>query len=300
MLSPTGLIPWFSKAEGNTYSTLLHHPFLFKEKTNASSRSSKKDFWRRCRGDLRQAKTYQVPIINSHPTHYIICHSPLIFLSPTSKMIFEKICISFALLFVPFSMAEPRRASGFLPGSSALDNPSVLSKLINNDALEKLTGIVEEDFNLDEDDPGIFRYLLDESLKDSWDGLLRIRASYVPQYQIEVYLKSFYFGLPPSFKQVLDSIFENGFLGGDAIDTYEKMKSIFGHPKEKDVESSAIMSFYQNEIIKEMKASLDANFRNVLNLSSTINGHVLSQNRKINAIDKKFSLFFPNAKDDNT
>ena len=29
---PTGLIPWFSKNEGNTYATLLHHPFLFKEK----------------------------------------------------------------------------------------------------------------------------------------------------------------------------------------------------------------------------------------------------------------------------
>src|SRR5215216_3856133 len=28
------------KTEGNTYSTLLHHPFLFKGKTNASSRSS--------------------------------------------------------------------------------------------------------------------------------------------------------------------------------------------------------------------------------------------------------------------
>ena len=28
---PTGLIPWFLKTEGNTYSTLLHHPFLFKE-----------------------------------------------------------------------------------------------------------------------------------------------------------------------------------------------------------------------------------------------------------------------------
>ena len=39
-LSPTGLVPWFSKAEGNIYSTLLHHPFLFKGKTNASSRSS--------------------------------------------------------------------------------------------------------------------------------------------------------------------------------------------------------------------------------------------------------------------
>ena len=34
----------------------------------------------------------------------------------------------------------------------------------------------------DEDDSGIFRYLLNESIKDAWDGLLRIRASYVPQY----------------------------------------------------------------------------------------------------------------------
>ena len=113
--------------------------------------------------------------------------------------------------------------------------------------MEKLTGIVEEYFNLDEDDPGIFRYLLDESLKDAWDRLLRIRASYVPQYQIEVYLKSFYFGLPSSFRQVSDSIFENGFLGGDDIDTYEKMKTICRHPKEKDVESTAILSFYKTK-----------------------------------------------------
>ena len=62
--SPTGLIPWFTKDEGNTFSTLLHHPFIFKGKTNPSSRNSRKNFWRRCRGDLRQVKTYQVPIIN--------------------------------------------------------------------------------------------------------------------------------------------------------------------------------------------------------------------------------------------
>ena len=30
---PTGLIPWFSKTKGNTYATLLHHPFLFKGKS---------------------------------------------------------------------------------------------------------------------------------------------------------------------------------------------------------------------------------------------------------------------------
>ena len=32
MKSPTGFIPWFSKTEGNTYATLLHHPFLFRGK----------------------------------------------------------------------------------------------------------------------------------------------------------------------------------------------------------------------------------------------------------------------------
>ena len=39
--SPTGLIPWFSKTEGNTYATLLHHPFLFKGKPTQCSRGSR-------------------------------------------------------------------------------------------------------------------------------------------------------------------------------------------------------------------------------------------------------------------
>ena len=81
--------------------------------------------------------------------------------------------------------------------------------------MEKPTEVINESLNnFDEDDSGIFSYLLDESLKDAWDRLLRIRASYVPQYQIEVYLKSFYVGLPASFKQVLDSIFEGVSLKG--------------------------------------------------------------------------------------
>ena len=167
--------------------------------------------------------------------------------------------------------------------------------------MEKPAGIINENLsNFDEEDSGIFRYLLDESLKDAWDRLLRIRASYVPQYQIEVYLKSFYVGLPTSFKQVLDSIFEEGFLEGDPIDTYEKMKTIFGHPINEKVEITSLLLSYQNESIKEIKASLDANFRSILNLSSTINGHVLYQNRKINSIDNKFALLFPKTKDGNT
>jgi hypothetical protein len=54
---PTGLIPWFSKTEGNTYATLLHQPFLFKGKANTCSRGSKKDFRCCCRGGVHQVKS---------------------------------------------------------------------------------------------------------------------------------------------------------------------------------------------------------------------------------------------------
>ena len=95
-----------------------------------------------------------------------------------------------------------------------------------------------------------FCYLLDESLKDAWDRLLRIRASYVPQYQIEVYLKSFYVGLPASFEQVLDSIFEGGFLEGDPIDTYERMKTIFGHPLMRKLKSHLFCFLTKTNLLK--------------------------------------------------
>ena len=39
-------------------------------------------------GESTQKSTYQVPITNSSPSHYIICHLPLIFLSPTSPLPF--------------------------------------------------------------------------------------------------------------------------------------------------------------------------------------------------------------------
>ena len=91
------------KTVGNTYAPLLHHPFLFKRKTNTNSRGSKKDFWRRCRGDLCQAETYQVPIINSHPSHYIIRHSPLVFLSPILKQFSKRFAFSSPLFRLSFS-----------------------------------------------------------------------------------------------------------------------------------------------------------------------------------------------------
>jgi len=76
------------------------------------------------------------------------------------------------------------------------------------------------------------------------------------------------------------------------------MKTIFGNPMNDKVESTTLLCFYQNEIIKEMKSSLEANFRKVLNLTSSINGHVLNLNRIMNAIERISSS--PSVKDGNT
>ena len=76
------------KNRGKYLRYFVASPFPLQGKTNASSRGSKKDFRRRCRGDLRQFKPYQVPIINSSPSHYIISHLPLVFPSPTSPLLF--------------------------------------------------------------------------------------------------------------------------------------------------------------------------------------------------------------------
>ena len=48
-----------------------------------------------------QVKTYQVPITNSYPSHYIICHLPLVFLSPTSPLPFHSPSLSILPIYLP-------------------------------------------------------------------------------------------------------------------------------------------------------------------------------------------------------
>ena len=64
---PTGLIPWFSKTEGNTYATIAASPFPLQGKPMQAQ-----DVARRISGAVAgevfaQVKTYQVPITNSSP-----------------------------------------------------------------------------------------------------------------------------------------------------------------------------------------------------------------------------------------
>ena len=107
---PTGLIPWFSKTEGNTNATIATSPFPLQGKPTQAQ-----DVARRISGAVAmevfaQVKTYQVPITNSSPSHYIIFHLPLVFLSPTSPLsfysssFFQSSSPSVSLFCLPFSV----------------------------------------------------------------------------------------------------------------------------------------------------------------------------------------------------
>ena len=103
MWSPTGLIPWFSKTEGNTYATLLHHPLLFGE-----IQRSAQEVARRISGAVAgeaHASKSTIPSIHRNPylSHYIICHLPLVFLSPTSPLPFYSPSLFSVCLFLPVS-----------------------------------------------------------------------------------------------------------------------------------------------------------------------------------------------------
>ena len=110
---PTGLIPWFSKTKGNTYTTLLHQPFLFKGKPTQRSRGSKKDFWRRFRGDLRQVNSRfdshnesflaPLPSENIPSTHHKLLSLALHYLPFASRFPLPQFTLAVSFAFFPFA-----------------------------------------------------------------------------------------------------------------------------------------------------------------------------------------------------
>ena len=85
---PTGLIPWFSKTEGNTYATIAASPFPLQGKPTQAQ-----DVARRISGAVAgrsslKSRHTKYPSQTHIPRIYIICHLPLIFLSPTLPLPF--------------------------------------------------------------------------------------------------------------------------------------------------------------------------------------------------------------------
>ena len=65
----TGLIPWFSKTEGNTYATIAASPFPLQGKPTQAQDVARMISCTVVGEVFAQVKTYQVPITNSSPSH---------------------------------------------------------------------------------------------------------------------------------------------------------------------------------------------------------------------------------------
>ena len=104
---PTGLIPWFSKTEGNTYATIAASPFSLQGKPTQAQ-----DVARRISGAIAgevfaQVKTYQVPNTIPSPSHLHYLPFASLFPLPnfTLAVLFAlSFLVSSSLFRLPFSV----------------------------------------------------------------------------------------------------------------------------------------------------------------------------------------------------
>src|SRR3954466_5040973 len=119
-----------------------------------------------------QKSTYQVPITIPYLSHYIICHLPLIFLSPTSPLPFYS-----PLLFrLHFSCSLVIMAS--LISSPLSPENEVLN----------------------------FKQREGENLKDAWYRICNAQNRSARKQSTSVLLRNFYVGANPWYRYILDTI----------------------------------------------------------------------------------------------
>ena len=132
---PTGLIPWFSKTEGNTYATIAASPFPLQRKPTQAQ-----DVARRISGAVAGEVFAQVKTSQTHlPRIYIICHLPLVFISPTSPLSFDSPSLSQSspLSRLIFSSSSPLFA--VMP-----ETGEIIVDMDNNDNMENSDAPAEE------------------------------------------------------------------------------------------------------------------------------------------------------------
>ena len=121
-----------------------------------------------------QVKTYQVPITNSYPSHYIICHLPLVFISPTSPLSFY----SSSLSHTPLSFACLLCARVLVHLSHRMVSPPIIVNTPDHEVLN-------------------FKQREGENLKDAWHRIGNTQNRSTRKQSPSVLLRNFYVGITP-------------------------------------------------------------------------------------------------------
>ena len=208
------------KTDGNSYATLLHHPFLFKGKPTqaqevarrisgvvAGRSTSSQDLISQqlaisgaVAGEIyAQVKTYEVPITNSYPSHYIICHLPLVFLSPTSPL--------------PFY-------SPSLSQSPPLFRLPVVYLVV---MASSLSAPMSPEFEVLH-----FKQRQGENLKDACYRMMESYRKCTLEVNFRILLCNFYVGLNMTHRQLLDCTAKGKFIEIDPSIAHEIIEGIVG------------------------------------------------------------------------
>src|SRR3990170_2626135 len=172
-------------------------------KYRRSSSRIKRNFWRRCRGDI--INIYLVPDHKSHLLAiYIICHFPLIFISPTS----QKFPVLFALFFVRHF---------FVRSIFFACDPVAMASMT--------TPPLSPDFEV-----LYFKQRQGQNLKDAWYRLMESYRICNLKGDAKVLLLNFYIGLTLHHRQLLNFAAKGNFIELDANAAYEILDGILGVP----------------------------------------------------------------------
>ena len=201
---PTGLIPWFSKTEGNNYATLLHHPFLFKGKPTQCSRGSKKNFWLRCRGGSRKQVNH-----TKYPSQSLSLALHYLPFASRFPLPHFTLAVLFALSF-PISSSLSLVFCVIVAMASSLSTP-----------LSPVFEVLH------------FKQRQGENLKDAWYRMMESYHKCTLEVNFRILLRNFYVGLNMTHRQLLDCIAKGNFIEIDHSIAREIIEGIVGKPPQK-------------------------------------------------------------------
>ena len=168
-------------------------PFPLQGKTNACSRGSKKDFWRRCRGDLRSSQ--DIPSTRHKLLSLALHYLPFASRFPLPHF---TLAILFALSLSILPLYLPLFAH-LLLFARVLDCLLVVMTSLISSALSPKSEVLN------------FKQREGENLKDAWYRICNAKNKSTRKQSTTILLRNFYVGITPGHRYVLDTITGGNF-----------------------------------------------------------------------------------------
>ena len=247
------------------------------------SRGSKKDFWRRCRGDLRQVKSrFDSPqrAISGAVAGEIYAKS--------RHTKYPSQLLSFALHYLPFASRFPLPHFTLAVLFAFFFSFASFSRLLVVMASPLSTPLSPE-FEVFH-----FKQRQGENLKDAWLRIMESHRNCTSKINLRILLRNFYVGLNMSHRQLFDCVGKGNFIETDHHITHEVIEGIVGtlpqqkgpHPTQEETQVFEKIC----EVTKILQKSLEP-LKNINGNIHRMNMLITLYNKRLDSLDLKFSEY---------